>query len=68
MIQGMEHLSYEKRLRAGTIQTREEKAQRAHHQISDGRCKDGARLFYRVPSAGTRGNGHKLEHKSRGDT
>ncbi|KAK4814815.1 hypothetical protein QYF61_027479 [Mycteria americana] len=40
MIKGLEHLSYEEKLRAGTVQHREEKAQMGSHQcvqIPEGR-------------------------------
>jgi len=40
MMKGLEHLSYEERLRAGTVQPGEEKAQGGSYKCLKGRCKE----------------------------
>jgi len=67
MIKGLEHLSTEERLRAGTVLSGEEKAQWGLINVSKylkGGCKDeGARLFSMVLSDRTTANGHKLKYR-----
>ncbi|KAK4824359.1 hypothetical protein QYF61_013694 [Mycteria americana] len=66
MIKGLEHLTYKERLRAGTVQPREEKARRDLinvYKYLEGGCKeDRARLFSVVPSNRARGSGHRPKH------
>ena len=63
---GLEHLSHEGRLRAGTIQPGGQEAQGnpiSAYKYLKGRCKeDRDRLFSVVPSARTRGSEHRLKH------
>ena len=63
---GLEHLSYEEKLRKLRLFSLE-KAQGDRisvHNCLKGGCKeDRARLFPVLPSGRTRGNGHKLKHK-----
>jgi len=66
MIRGLEHLSYEGRLREyGDVQPGEEKAPRSRCSIlpvpEGAYRKDRERLFTRVCSDRTRGNGFKLK-------
>ena len=78
MMKGLEHLSCEERLRAGTVLPGEGKTQgdlinvykHLQRRCREGaekvqrRCReDKARLFSVVPSDRTRGNGHKLKHR-----
>lgn len=62
MIQGLEHLSYKELRELGP--PTESKAQEVCHQYLKGQCKEyRARLFWVVPSAGKRSNGHRWQHK-----
>ena len=68
MTQGMEHLFYKDRLRAGAVQPGEEKAlgrpRVAFQYLKGNYKKEGDRLFSRVCCDRTKGNGFKLK---RGD-
>ncbi|PKU42205.1 hypothetical protein llap_7501 [Limosa lapponica baueri] len=66
-IKGLEHLFHEESLRAGTVQPREENAQKdlinVHTYLKQGCKEDGSRLFLIVPSDRTRDNGRKLKQR-----